>query len=468
MQIKLGFYGAARNVTGSKYYLEADGHKFLVDCGLYQERFLKDRNWEPFPINPHSLDAVLLTHAHIDHCGLLPKLVREGFNGRIYCTDATADIAKIMLTDSARLQQEDALNKKMRHEQEGRKAHFPEMPLYTEKDAEDCYPLFHPVPYGRTIQLADGLEAVFHDAGHVLGSSSLMLRADRNGETRRILFSGDVGRRNRPILRDPTLFKEADYIIIESTYGDRLHEDGDKIADELAEVINSTVVNGGNIVVPSFALERSQEILYYMNELLLANRIPHIMVFFDSPMAVSITEIFEEHLDLFDKEAREIIRSGKSPFSFPGLTRVSTTDESKAINWITGSVMIIAGSGMCNGGRIKHHLVSNISRKESTILFVGYQAVGTLGRQIVDGAKIVRILGKKYRVKARIAQMNGFSAHADRNELLQWLSSIRNQPRGIFVTHGEEGASASLADAVREKFGWKVSVPQYKDEVTLD
>ena len=468
MQIKLGFYGAARNVTGSKYYLEADGHKFLVDCGLYQERFLKDRNWEPFPINPHSLDAVLLTHAHIDHCGLLPKLVREGFNGRIYCTDATADIAKIMLTDSARLQQEDALNKKMRHEQEGRKAHFPEMPLYTEKDAEDCYPLFHPVPYGRTIQLADGLEAVFHDAGHVLGSSSLMLRADRNGETRRILFSGDVGRRNRPILRDPTLFKEADYIIIESTYGDRLHEDGDKIADELAEVINSTVVNGGNIVVPSFALERSQEILYYMNELLLANRIPHIMVFFDSPMAVSITEIFEEHLDLFDKEAREIIRSGKSPFSFPGLTRVSTTDESKAINWITGSVMIIAGSGMCNGGRVKHHLVSNISRKESTILFVGYQAVGTLGRQIVDGAKIVRILGKKYRVKARIAQMNGFSAHADRNELLQWLSSIRNQPRGIFITHGEEGASASLADAVREKFGWKVSVPQYKDEVTLD
>jgi len=468
VQIKLGFYGAARNVTGSKYYLEADGHKFLVDCGLYQERFLKDRNWEPFPINPHSLDAVLLTHAHIDHCGLLPKLVREGFNGRIYCTDATADIAKIMLTDSARLQQEDALNKKMRHEQEGRKAHFPEMPLYTEKDAEDCYPLFHPVPYGRTIQLADGLEAVFHDAGHVLGSSSLMLRADRNGETRRILFSGDVGRRNRPILRDPTLFKEADYIIIESTYGDRLHEDGDKIADELAEVINSTVVNGGNIVVPSFALERSQEILYYMNELLLANRIPHIMVFFDSPMAVSITEIFEEHLDLFDKEAREIIRSGKSPFSFPGLTRVSTTDESKAINWITGSVMIIAGSGMCNGGRIKHHLVSNISRKESTILFVGYQAVGTLGRQIVDGAKIVRILGKKYRVKARIAQMNGFSAHADRNELLQWLSSIRNQPRGIFITHGEEGASASLADAVREKFGWKVSVPQYKDEVTLD
>ena len=468
MQIKLGFYGATRNVTGSKYYLEADGHKFLVDCGLYQERFLKDRNWEPFPVDPHALDAVLLTHAHIDHCGLLPKLVREGFNGRIYCTDATADIAKIMLTDSAGLQEEDALNKKRRHEKEGRKGPYPEVPLYTVKDAEACYPLFHPVPYGRTIQLADGLEAVFHDAGHVLGSSNLMLKVDRNGETRKILFSGDVGRRNRPILKDPTLFDEADYIIVEATYGDRLHEDGDKIAGELAEVINSTVEAGGNIVVPSFALERSQEVLYYMNQLLAARRIPNIMVFFDSPMAVSITEIFEEHLDLFDKEARDIIRSGKSPFSFPGLTRVSTTDESKSINQISGSIMIIAGSGMCNGGRVKHHLVSNISRRESTILFVGYQALGTLGRQIVDGATIVRILGRKYKVKANIIQMHGFSAHADRDELLHWLSSIKNQPRGVFVTHGEEEVAVGFAGLIKDKLGWNVSVPQYRDEVILD
>lgn len=468
MQIKLGFYGAARNVTGSRYYLEANGNKFLVDCGLYQERFLKDRNWDPFPIPPNTLDAVLLTHAHIDHCGLLPKLVREGFRGRIYCTDATADIAKIMLTDSARLQEEDAQFKKKRHEKEGRKGAHPEVPLYTVKDAEACYPLFSPVPYGKTLRLADGFEAVFHDAGHVLGSSNLMFKIDRNGESRKILFSGDVGRRNRPILRDPTLFKEADYIIVESTYGDRLHEDGDKIADELAEVINSTVKAGGNIVVPSFALERSQEILYYMNELLAANRIPHIMVFFDSPMAVSITEIFEGHLELFDKEAKAIIRSGKSPFSFPGLTRVSTTDESKAINQISGSIMIIAGSGMCNGGRIKHHLVSNISRRESTILFVGYQAVGTLGRQIVDGATDVRILGRKYKVKAKIVQMNGFSAHADKQELFHWLSAIKNQPRGVFVVHGEEEVSTGFADYLKDKLGWNVSVPQYKDEVILD
>ena len=468
MQIKLGFYGAARNVTGSRHYLEANGARFLVDCGLYQERFLKERNWEPFPVPPDTLDAVLLTHAHIDHCGLLPKLVREGFHGRIYCTDATADITKIMLTDSARLQEEDAQFKKKRHEKEGRKGAYPEVPLYTVKDAEACFPLFYPVLYGKTLRLADGVNVVFHDAGHVLGSSMLMLNVSQNGESRNILFSGDVGRCNRPILKDPTLFDQADYVIVESTYGDRLHEDGDKIADELAEVINSTVAAGGNIVVPSFALERAQENLYYMNELLTANRIPSIMVFFDSPMAVSITEIFEHHLDLFDKEARDLIQKGKSPFDFPGLTRVTTTDASKAINNITGSVMIIAGAGMCNGGRIKHHLVSNISRSESTIMFVGYQAIGTLGRQILDGAKKVRILGQMYKVKARIAQLSGFSAHADRDELMYWLSAIKNQPRGVFVVHGEEEVAMSFAGLIKDKLGWKVSVPQYKDEVVLD
>jgi metallo-beta-lactamase family protein len=468
VQIKLGFYGAARNVTGSRYYLEANGNKFLVDCGLYQERFLKDRNWDPFPVPPDTLDAVLLTHAHIDHCGLLPKLVREGFRGPIYCTGATADITKIMLTDSARLQEEDAAFKRKRHEKEGRKGPHPEVPLYTVKDAEACFSLFHPVPYGKTLRLADGVKVVFHDAGHVLGSSMLMLSVSQNGEVRNILFSGDVGRRNRPILKDPTLFEQADYVLVESTYGDRLHDDGDKIADELAEVINSTVAAGGNIVVPSFALERAQENLYYMNELLTTNRIPSILVFFDSPMAVSITEVFERHLYLFDKEAKDLIQEGKSPFDFPGLTRVTTTEASKAINNITGSVMIIAGAGMCNGGRIKHHLVSNISRPESTIMFVGYQAIGTLGRQIVDGAKKVRILGRMYKVKARIAQLSGFSAHADRDELLSWLSAIKNQPRGVFVTHGEEEVALSFAGSIKDKLGWNVSVPQYKDEVILD
>ena len=468
MQIKLGFYGAARNVTGSRHFVESNGVRFLVDCGLYQERFLRSRNWDPFPVHPDSLDAVLLTHAHIDHCGLLPKLVREGFKGRIYCTEATADIAKIMLVDAARLLEEDAQFKKKRHAKEGREGPYPLVPLYTVKDAEACFPLFYPVPYWEPVNIGDGIEVVFNDAGHVLGSAMLMLEFKQNGDSRKVLFSGDIGRRNRPILKDPTLFDQADYVITESTYGDRLHGDGDKLAEELAEVINSTIKAGGNIVVPSFALERAQEVLYYMSGLLSEGRIPHMMVFIDSPMAVSVTEVFERHLELFDKEAQDIIKSGKSPFDFPGLTRVRTTDESKAINNIAGSIMIIAGAGMCSGGRIKHHLVTNISRPESTIMFVGYQAIGTLGRQIVDGMDKVRILGQMYKVKARIAKLNGFSAHADRDGLLQWLSAIKNPPRQLFVVHGEEEVSSIFAEYVRGKLGWKVSVPHYKDEVMLD
>lgn len=468
MQIKLGFYGATRNVTGSKFSVEANGRKFLVDCGMYQERNLQDRNWAPFPIPPHRLDAVLLTHAHIDHSGLLPRLVREGFRGPIYCNDATADIARIMLADSAKLQEEDAEFKKRRHEEEGRKGPFPEIPLYTVKDAEACDPLFSPVPYGKMVRLADGIEAVFYDAGHVLGSSNLMLTISQNGESRKVLFSGDLGRPDRPILEDPALFNDADYIIVESTYGDRLHEDTDKISEELADIINATVKAGGNIVIPSFALERAQEILYYLSELRAAKRIPPIRVFFDSPMAVKITEVFEKRAELFDKEAQALIRSGKSPFDFAGLIRVSTTEESKAINTIRGSIIIIAGSGMSTGGRVKHHLVTNISRPGSTILFVGYQASGTLGRQIVDGAKKIRILGKMYKVKARIVQINGLSAHADRDDLLRWLSAIKNRPRRVFVVHGEEETSTRFADSIREKFGWNVSVPQYREEVILD
>jgi metallo-beta-lactamase family protein len=394
--------------------------------------------------------------------------VREGFHGRIYCTEATADIAKIMLVDAARLLEEDAQFKKKRHQREGREGPYPLLPLYTAKDAEACFPLFYPVPYWEPINIGDGIDVTFNDAGHVLGSAMLMIDFKQNGDSRKVLFSGDIGRRNRPILKDPTLFDQADYVITESTYGDRLHGDGDKLADELADVINSTVAAGGNIVVPSFALERAQEILYYMSGLLAQRRISPMMVFIDSPMAVSVTEVFERHLELFDKEAQDIIKSGKSPFDFPGLTRVRTTDESKAINNIAGSIMIIAGAGMCSGGRIKHHLVTNISRPESTIMFVGYQAIGTLGRQITDGMDKVRILGQMYKVKARIAKLNGFSAHADRDELLQWLSAIKNPPRQLFVVHGEEEVSSIFAEYVRGKLGWKVSVPQYKDEVMLD
>ena len=467
MNIKLTFLGAAQNVTGSQYLVQFNNVSFLVDCGLYQERELKGRNWEPFLVPPESLDAVLLTHAHLDHCGLLPKLAREGFRGSIYCTAATAEIAEIVLLDAAKIQQEDADFKRRRHEREGRKAPHPEIPLYTADDAKASFPLFVPVGYGATVKIGKGVEASFHDAGHILGSSMVRVRIHQD-EERIILFSGDIGGWDKPILQDPTLFEEADYVLVESTYGDRLLESSENAANEFAEVINTTVKAGGNIVIPSFALERSQDVLYYLNKFRLEGRIPHLMVFVDSPMAVSVTEVFEHHPELFDEEMKELLRQRKSPFDFPGLNLIRTVDESKTINYIAGSVIIIAGSGMCTGGRIKHHLVTNISRPESTIVFVGYQTVGTLGRQIVDGAKEVRILGQYYPVRARVVQLNGFSAHADRNQLLKWLSSLQRPPRCVFVTHGEPSAAQHFALLVRDKTGCNTVVPKYQDKVLLD
>lgn len=467
MNIKLTFLGAAQNVTGSRYLVQFNNVSFLVDCGLYQERELRGRNWEPFLVPPESLDAVLLTHAHLDHCGLLPKLAREGFHGSIYCTAATAEIAEIVLLDAGKLQQEDADFKKRRHEREGRKAPHPEIPLYTADDAKASFPLFVPVGYGETVKIGKGVDASFHDAGHILGSSMVRVRIHQD-EERIILFSGDIGGWGKPILRDPTLFEEADYVLVESTYGDRLLESSENAANEFAEIINTTVNAGGNIVIPSFALERSQDVLYYLNKFRLEGRIPHLTVFVDSPMAVSVTGVFEHHPELFDEEMKELLRQRKSPFDFPGLNLIRTVDESKAINYIDGSVIIIAGSGMCTGGRIKYHLVTNISRPESAIVFVGYQAVGTLGRQIVDGVKEVRILGQYYPVRARVVQLNGFSAHADRNQLLKWLSSLQRPPRCVFVTHGEPSAAQHFALLVRDKAGGDTVVPKYQDKVLLD
>jgi len=322
------------------------------------------------------------------------------------------------------------------------------------------------VKYKEVVRVGDGITATFHDAGHVLGSAMIKVAVGEGADKKTILFSGDVGRWDRPILRDPSVFREVDYIVVESTYGDRLHEETPDIGDSIAEIVDSTWKAGGNIVVPSFALERSQEILYYLNSLLMENRIPHLMVFLDSPMAVRITEVFKRHSELFDEEMSFLMRSKKSPFDFPGLTMIQSVEESKAINHITGTVMIIAGSGMCTGGRVKHHLVTNITRRESTILFVGYQAMGTLGRHIVEGAKEVRILGQKYPVRARIAQIHGFSAHADRDELLNWLSTIENTPQ-VFVVHGESSSARSFGDFLKKKTGWAVSVPEYGTEFIL-
>jgi metallo-beta-lactamase family protein len=468
MSIKLQFLGAVQNVTGSRHLLSANGTNILVDCGLYQERHLLGRNWEKFSVAPDSIVAVLLTHAHLDHCGLLPRLVKEGFKGKIYCTAATAEIAQIILLDSAKLQEEDAEFKQKRHRKEGRQGPYQVEPLYTTADAQACFPLFQTIEYKQSVEIAPGVDARFCEAGHVLGSSIIKVIVNNNGQSRSVLFTGDLGRPNRPIVRDPAIVDEADYILIESTYGDRVHEPPQDISKKIAEVINSTKKAGGNIIVPSFALERSQEILYYLNELLLANAIPHLMVFLDSPMATAITKVFRKHHELYDEQMNEMLRKHNSPFNFPGLKYIETTEQSKAINHIKGTIMVIAGSGMCTGGRIKHHLVNNISRPESTIMFVGYQASGTLGRLISDGEKQVRILGQQYPVNAQIATIHGFSAHADKNELLTWLKQLKKPPKKIFAVHGEPESANSFADFIREQTGWQTNVPNFQDEIILD
>jgi metallo-beta-lactamase family protein len=340
--------------------------------------------------------------------------------------------------------------------------------LYTTENAEACFPLFEPVQYKQPIQLDSGLEAAFYDAGHVLGSSIIKIKANRTGEERTVLFSGDIGRPDKPFVCDPTVFEKADYVLVESTYGDRIHHDPQNIENLIADAINSAKIAGGNIIVPSFALERSQELLYYVNELLLKNQIPHLMVFLDSPMATKITEVFKNHPELFSERTADFIKQHNSPFTLPGLKMVETAEESKAINHIKGTIMVIAGSGMCTGGRIKHHLVNNISRPESTIMFVGYQAIGTLGRQIVDGNKHVRILGSEYPVRAKIVRIQGFSAHADRDELFNWLTNLKSPPRGIFVIHGEPQSANNFGNYVRKKTGWNVTVPGYQDQIILN
>ncbi len=467
MDINLTFMGAARNVTGSRYLVEANDITFLVDCGLFQERDFLHRNWESFRCEPAELRAVLLTHAHLDHSGLLPKLVNEGFRGRVICTPATADITKIMLIDSAHLQEEDAAYKRKRHIREGRKGPHPEIPLYTVAEAEASLKYFTPVDYNVPVTVGNGITATFHDAGHVLGSSMIKLDISQGGEKRSTVFSGDIGRWDRPFLQDPDVFRRTDYIVMESTYGDREHKGTEVIGDELMNIVKAAFAAGGNIIVPSFALQRAQEILYYLNDLLMDKRIPPLDVYLDSPMAIEIIEVFKRYSAQFDDEMKDLMRQHHSPFDFPGFKMVKTVAESKALNDIKGTVMIIAGSGMATGGRIKHHLVNNISRPECTILFVGYQAEGTLGRQILDGAASVRIHGQMRPVRARIAHIQGFSAHADRDELIKWLSMLSAEPRLIFLTHGEARAADSFRDFLKDK-GYRVTVPEYGEKVRLE
>ena len=466
--MKLQFLGAARQVTGSQHYIEANGSRLVVDCGMYQEREFQARNWGPNPVPPADLDAVLLTHAHVDHCGLVPKLVREGFRGPIITTAASAELIELVLRDSAKIQAEDAAYKKRRHRKERRKAKHSEEPLYTLRDVERTLPLLEPISYEQETKINDNTSVVLHDAGHILGSAIVEVRMQEDGRQRRAVFSGDLGQRGKPIVRDPAVLVDADVIVMESTYGGRDHEYVGDVESQLAEAINRTVERGGRIVVPIFAIERAQELVYHVSRLLHHRHIPRVPVYLDSPMAADVTEVFRKHIDCFDEEATKLTAAGEPPLRFPGLVMARSVEQSKAINETKGPAIIMATSGMCTAGRIKFHLRQNIGRPESTILFVGYQVSGSLGRLILDGRPIVRIHGREWKVRARIANIEGFSGHADRGGLIRWLEGFQSPPRRLLLVHGAPEACESLAGHAHQQMGWQVTVPDYGQRVPLE
>ncbi|MCA9311646.1 MAG: MBL fold metallo-hydrolase [Phycisphaerales bacterium] len=466
--MEIEFLGANRQVTGSRHLLRAGGRRILVDCGMFQERPYLERNWETMPIPPREVDALLLTHAHLDHCGLIPRLVGEGFRGDVLATPPTMDLARIVWADAARIQAEDAEYKRRRHQREGRTGAHPEVALYLPEDAEAAGSRLRIIEYHKRVQLFPGIEVCYRDAGHILGSATVEVKVSEGGTTRTIVFSGDVGSHDRPLLRDPDPVAHADWILMESTYGDRDREQEHPVLDTLAEVVNDTVARGGNLVIPTFAIDRAQELLFFFSQLTHEGRIPRITIFLDSPMAVNATTIYKRYPHLLDAETQAMLEAGRHPFQFPGLHFVRTASESKAVNSIRGSCVIMAGSGMCTGGRVKHHLRQNIERPESTVLFVGYQASNTLGRQILQGDPRVRIHGHTYEVRARVREMGGLSAHADRAGLMQWLEDFKEKPRALFLTHGEMDAATALAGHIGKERGWRVEIPEYGSRWRLD
>ena len=463
--MEITFCGAARTVTGSCFLLQAAGRRILVDCGLFQGgRAFKDRNWQAFPFNPKDIDAVLLTHAHIDHSGLLPRLVRQGFRGRILATRATADLCTVMLPDSAHIQEMDYEWHSRKSRRAGRNG---EEPLYTLKDAQATLARFSPVRYGEEVDVLPGVRARFLDAGHILGSALIEVWAAENGRETKIVFTGDLGQRNAPIIRDPETIEQADYLLIESTYGDRLHEDVRGRRQALAEAIQAAAKTGGNLIIPAFAVGRTQELLYDLRELITERAIPETPVFIDSPMAVSATEIFRRHPDCFDAETYEMFAEGRSPFDLPGLTFVRAVEESQALNQRKGGAIIISASGMCEAGRILHHLKHNLWRPEAHLLFVGYQAEGSLGRRLLNGEQHVRVMGEDIVVRAAIHNIGSYSAHADRQGLLDWLGALRTTPRGIFLVHGEDAVLADWSATVNQALSLAPTVPSYGETYRL-
>lgn len=448
--MKISFHGADRNVTGSCHLVDCAGQRILIDCGLYQGgRELREENAEDFGFDPASIDVLLLTHAHLDHCGRIPLLSKRGFKGEIITTAATRELARLVMMDSAHLQEEEARYQARRHHRHGHE--YKVDPLYTVLDTLNCTEHFgRTAAYNQPLEIARGVRATFFDAGHILGSASIYLELEEDGHKRTITFSGDLGYSGRPLLRDPKTPSHTDIVVMETTYGDRLHKQLAPSIDELYEAIKETFQRGGNIIIPTFALERAQEILYYLRQGVIENHLPaSTQVFLDSPMAISATQIFERHPECYEPDVAELFREGRDPFHLPGLHFTRDTAESIALNRIGGGAVIMAGSGMCTGGRVRHHLKHHLWREDCSVVFVGYAAQNTLARRIIDGAKEVHIFGEPIPVRARIHTISGFSAHADQAELLDWHRQIGN-PKRTFLVHGEEAAMQHFASLLTD------------------
>ncbi len=456
--MRLTFLGADHEVTGSCHMLEACGKTMLIDYGMEQGEDIYEN--QQIPVNPAEIDYVFLTHAHIDHSGLLPLLYKNGFQGTVFCTHATWDLCSVMLRDSAHIQMFEA---EWRNRKAKRSGQAQYVPLYTMEDADGVIRLFCGCEYGARIRITDNIQVRFTDVGHLLGSACIEFWLTEDGETKKIVFSGDIGNQNQPILRDPELVSRADYVVMESTYGDRTHGPRPDYVDALTKILKETFDRGGNVVIPSFAVGRTQEMLYFLREIKVKRLVAgheNFKVYVDSPLAVQATTIFNKNMyDCFDRETLSLVRAGINPISFPGLNLSITSEESKAINFDDEPKVILSASGMCEAGRIRHHLKHNLWREESTILFVGYQAMGTLGRAIVEGANEVKLFGDTVEVKAHVQVLAGISGHADKDGLIAWLQGFRIKPAKIFVVHGEDTVCDSFAECLHEEYGYNTEAP---------
>ena len=468
MEIK--FLGASKVVTGSNFLIETDKYKILLDCGMFQgSKELEKLNYEKFSYNPADIDYLILSHAHIDHSGRIPKLVKEGFKGKIICTSATFDLCKIMLIDSANIQQSDVEWENRKRQRAGKK---PIESLYTMDDAEMSLRYFEPYLYDQKINLNEDIIVRFKDAGHILGSAIVELWIKEKKDFTKIVFSGDLGMPGRPIIKSPEYIDEADYIIIESTYGNRIHEDMKASTKKLVEIINTTAKNGGSVIIPSFAVGRTQEIIYELNKYYEYDKsieeYMRIPVYVDSPMAVRATEAFQANPNCFNDETKKLILNGDNPFEFSNLFYVKSQQESMKLNKHNFPRVIISASGMCTAGRIRHHLKHNLWKANNSIVFVGYQAEGTLGRKLLDGVNNVKILGEEIKVEAEIHDLEGFSGHADQTILMKWLNNFKNKPKKIFVVHGEKESSNEFAKMIKTELGVDVIVPNLGDGFKIE